>query len=41
MSGIAHNQRISFLNRKWDEFDIQGKNVDTLVSELTRETQFK
>ncbi len=34
MSGISHNQRNNFLERKWQKFDIEDKTVDTLIDEL-------
>ncbi len=37
MSGIGHNQRTQFLNRKLDEHGMQGKNVDQLFEELAKE----
>ena len=37
MSGIGHNQRTSFLNRKFDERGMQDKGIDQLFDELAKE----
>ncbi len=37
MSGIGHNRRTEFLNRKLDERGMRGKDVDQLFDELAIE----